>query len=62
MEKVAQWFDSFEEAENARYREYALMSPAERLRILFTLINPRPDDADAPRLERVAEFTKLERR
>ncbi len=61
MEKVIRIFASHQEAEEAELDRYARMTPEERLRILFTLVNPNPNDPDTPRLERVAKFIKLRR-
>jgi len=62
VEKVAKWYSSFEDVERDSIRRYAMLSPLERLRILFTLVNPRPDDPNTPRLERTAQFIDLRKR
>jgi len=58
MEKVAQIFSSFEEAEEAENRYYARLSPQERMAILLELVSPKTDDSQQ-RLKRVYRITPL---
>jgi len=58
MEKVAQIFSSFEEAEEAENRYYARLSPQERMAILLELVRPKTDDSQQ-RLKRVYRITPL---
>jgi hypothetical protein len=59
VEKTAKWYIDIEQAELEEVNRYASMTPLERLQILFSLINPTPDDPNSPRLERVARFVDL---
>ena len=56
-------FSSFDEAEKAERAEYRAMSPQDRLEIISELraLLHGPDDASAPRLERVLTVTELSR-
>jgi predicted Fe-S protein YdhL (DUF1289 family) len=56
-------FSSFDEADRAERAEYRAMSPQERLEIVSQLraLLHGPDDASAPRLERVLTLTQLSR-
>ncbi|MCW5977100.1 MAG: hypothetical protein KIT09_03445 [Bryobacteraceae bacterium] len=57
-------FSSFEEAERAEREDYRSMTPGERLELIAQLraLRHGPDDATAPRLERVLTITELQRR
>ena len=57
-------FSSFEEAEQADRERYRSMTAQERLEMISQLraLLHGPDDASAPRLERVLRITELERR
>jgi hypothetical protein len=57
-------FSSFEEAARAEREEYRAMTPQQRLELIAQLraFLHGPDDATAPRLERVLRITELERR
>jgi hypothetical protein len=56
-------FSSFEEAEEAERNEYKAMTPEQRVELISQLraLVHGPDDATAPRLERVLRITQLER-
>ena len=56
-------FSSFEEAEQADREQYRAMTARERLELISQLraLRHGPDDAAAPRLERVLRITELER-
>ena len=56
-------FSSFEEAERAEREQYRAMTAQERLELISQLraLRHGPDDASAPRLERVLTITELER-
>jgi hypothetical protein len=57
-------YASFEEAEQADRANYRSMTPQERLELISHLraLLHGPDDASAPRLERVFRITELPRR
>ena len=57
-------FDSFEEADEADREQYRAMTPQQRLDLIGLLraMYHGPDDASAPRLERVLTITELSRR
>ncbi len=61
MERVAQVFHSFEEAERADDEYYAKLSPQERLDILLELIDQHRSSLGEPeeRFERVYRIAKL---
>jgi hypothetical protein len=56
-------YNSFEEADQADRARYRSMTPAERLELISQLraLLHGPDDASAPRLERVLRITELSR-
>ena len=56
-------FTSFEEADKADREQYRAMTPLERVELVSQLraLLHGPDDASAPRLERVLKITKLAR-
>ena len=58
MEKVAQKFTSFDEAQKADADFYGQLSGEERLQLLLELLDHDPDQ----RLERVSRITELQRR
>ncbi len=57
-------YASFDEADQADRAKYRSMTPAERLELISYLraLLHGPDDASAPRLERVLTITELPRR
>ena len=61
MEKVAQIYHSFEEAEEADDEYYASLTPQQRMEILFQLIDEwYGSHAATQRLKRVCRVTKLQ--
>jgi hypothetical protein len=64
MDRVAQLFQSFEDAERADDEFYARLKPEERLDILLALVerHRRALGEAASRLERVHRVTELSRR
>ena len=63
MERVAQVFRSFEEADEADHRFYASLTPEKRLDLLLELVERYRGDLGeaAERLERVHRITELTR-
>lgn len=59
----ARTFASFGEAEQADRDEYRAMTPSQRLELIAQLraLRHGPDDATAPRLERVFRIIELSR-
>lgn len=57
-------FSSFAEADEADRAHYRAMTPRERLELISQLraLLHGPDDASAPRLERILKITELPRR
>ena len=61
MEKIVRRFRSFEEADNADYEYYCMLSGNEKLQLLLDLIMPEnPDAAIIERSARVHPLTKHE--
>jgi hypothetical protein len=59
MEKVVRKFESFDDADNADYERFRVMSGDEKLQILLELIMPEnPDAAIIERSARVHPLTK----
>jgi uncharacterized protein YdeI (YjbR/CyaY-like superfamily) len=60
MEKTARVFSSFAEADKAEAEYYRSLTPAQRLEILFQLVQSQQTDEVEPRLERVCRIIKLQ--
>ena len=60
---TAKIYSSFDEADQADRAKYCSMTPQERLELISELraLLHGPDDASAPRLERVLTITELPR-
>jgi hypothetical protein len=60
MERTIRVFDSFEEADAADAAYYASLTPAERLEILFALVELRHPNAASEGLARICRVVELE--